>query len=506
MPTSDLPTELWLLILSYLPSSTFLKLIGVNRTFFELALNYKYEEVRFLSNDAQTLHIFKQLRHENISRRVHHLYLRPDFLLDLNDHEPSRKESLVDRRLTWMRKRFRPKASPEDLQSRRIPLAAGQLLQVAATSIVQCRRLQKITVIIPDHPVSSAFSPFLAALRHTLGHELQELCIKATLAKIPALLVPIANIRAQLPNLSSFDLTIPHSRDGAPASEAEETTSTLIHFLRSFKSSLSSFSLAPLVVYNMSPLFDGLEEMPNLKRFELVFVMCDLTFSKSLSLVDFLSRQSATLEHLVFDQRLPHKTFFPSRSSLGSFLTSEFTRVKMAKLHTFRVGSDSPSETLPPRLVPDILPCLQHLTIKRPSISPSTLPLILESTGGTLESLDISLWEFSTKDLDLLALRCPRLRRLTVGYSSCPSINIHYPTPSLFIVRPRPRGLWYEAYSSRRYPQWPLEYVRMGGTWLGRLDECGEIHPDVEMMDAVAQTVLPRVVEKDLERRCFHVT
>ncbi|KAH6904875.1 hypothetical protein BKA70DRAFT_1192552 [Coprinopsis sp. MPI-PUGE-AT-0042] len=495
MPTSDLPAELWLEILSYLPPSTFLKLIGVNRTFFELALNYKYEEVRFQSNGVRTLRIFKQLRQENISRRVRHLYLRPDFLLDLDSREPSRNEILVARGLAWMRKHFRPKVSPEELQSRRIP--ASQLLQVAVRSIVQCCHLRKATIIIPDHPVSSSFSPFLAALRGALGFELQELCIQATLAKIPALLTPIANMQAQLPNLSSFDLTIPHSRDGAPASEAEETTSTLIHFLRSFKSSLSSFSLTPLVVYNMSPLFDGLEEMPNLKKFELVFVMCNLTFSKSSSLVNFLSRQSATLEHLVFDQWPPHKTFFPSTSRLDSFLTTEFTRVKMAKLHTFRVGS----EALPSRLVPDILPFLQHLAVERPGVSSFNLPHILESTGGALESLNIWLPWFSTENLDLLASRCPRLRRLTVGYGRCASLNTHYPTPSL---RMKPRDVWYEPYSSRRYPQWPLEYVRMGTT--RRLDECGEIHPDAEMMDAVAQTVLPRVVEKDLERRCFHVT
>jgi F-box domain len=63
MPNSDLPTELWLHILSYLPSSSFMKLMGVNRTFFNLALDSKYDEVRLVSSDSRTLHVFEQLRY-----------------------------------------------------------------------------------------------------------------------------------------------------------------------------------------------------------------------------------------------------------------------------------------------------------------------------------------------------------------------------------------------------------------------------------------------------------
>lgn len=39
MPSPDFPTELWLEILSYLPPSYVLKLLGVSRILFELALD-----------------------------------------------------------------------------------------------------------------------------------------------------------------------------------------------------------------------------------------------------------------------------------------------------------------------------------------------------------------------------------------------------------------------------------------------------------------------------------
>ena len=62
MPTSDLPVELWLEILTYLPRSTPHKLIGVNRTLFELALNDLYEEDRLISDDKDMDKTFKQLK------------------------------------------------------------------------------------------------------------------------------------------------------------------------------------------------------------------------------------------------------------------------------------------------------------------------------------------------------------------------------------------------------------------------------------------------------------
>ena len=61
MPTPDLPLELWLEILSYLPRSALHRMIGINRTLFELALDEKYEEIRFLADNTEMAKIFRQL-------------------------------------------------------------------------------------------------------------------------------------------------------------------------------------------------------------------------------------------------------------------------------------------------------------------------------------------------------------------------------------------------------------------------------------------------------------
>jgi hypothetical protein len=368
---------------------------------------------------------------------------------------------------------------------------------MATQSIVQCSNLRKVTLIVHDHPICSLLAGFLSTLWATVGGSLEKLCIQATHMRIPLLLAPITDMRAKLSNLSSFDLTITHSRSMLAVEEAKRSTTTIIHFLKSFKTSLSSFSLTPLVVYNMCPLFDSLELMPKLKKLELIFVMCDLTFPNRSSLVSFLARHSATLEELVLDQRPPHSTFFPSYSHLGEFLTKEFAQVKMANLHTLQVGS----EKLPLKLVPEVLPKLRHLAVHTRTtagVCHSRLREILESTKGGLESLDIRLYDFTIEALDLFGSLCPQLRRLTVRYTVRTSLDLG--TPGLL----GPRETWFKPYSSRRYPNWPLEYLRLGTTGQWGSQECGELHPDTEMMNSVSKTVFPRTVEKDAQRTCLH--
>jgi hypothetical protein len=171
----------------------------------------------------------------------------------------------------------------------------------------------------------------------------------------------------------------------------------------------------------------------------------------------------------------------------------------MANLRTLRVGS----ENLPLKLVPEVLPKLRHLFVhtRTPGgICHSRLREILESTEGGLGSLDTRLRDFSINTLDLLTSLCPQLRRLTVGYTAGSP-----PEPGALVLA-RPPISWYNFFLSRQYPDWPLEYLRLGTIRVsGYLDqECGELLPDAEMMDFVAEAVCPRMVEKDASSPCHH--
>jgi hypothetical protein len=65
--TPDLPVELWLHLLDLLPKSYLRKMMGINRTLFELAMNEVYQEIRFIEDGRDMTRIFHQLRYTHPS-------------------------------------------------------------------------------------------------------------------------------------------------------------------------------------------------------------------------------------------------------------------------------------------------------------------------------------------------------------------------------------------------------------------------------------------------------
>lgn len=63
----DLPAELWMEILSYLPQGFLRKMIGVNRCMFEQGMNEIYREVRMCDYHGAELKTFEQMRYVTLS-------------------------------------------------------------------------------------------------------------------------------------------------------------------------------------------------------------------------------------------------------------------------------------------------------------------------------------------------------------------------------------------------------------------------------------------------------
>lgn len=57
----DLPIEVWLEVLSYLPRGFVWKMIGVNRALFEMGMDELYEEVRLMDYNGAGLKTFEQM-------------------------------------------------------------------------------------------------------------------------------------------------------------------------------------------------------------------------------------------------------------------------------------------------------------------------------------------------------------------------------------------------------------------------------------------------------------
>ncbi|EAU83530.2 hypothetical protein CC1G_04786 [Coprinopsis cinerea okayama7 len=499
MPTPDLPPEIWLEILEYFPPTFVPKMMGVNRFLFELGMNYKYEEVRLISDDKPSLRAFQQLGHQNIAKRVRHLYLRPAFLPGI-DEDPSLPEATGC--FDWL-----SSLKPSSLKSSKPPATITErILQVASRSLTNCTNLRELSIVIYDHVVTPSFAAFLDQIWDTVGESLQKLSIQTTAAKIPSLLSSISKQKGKIPNFNSFELVIMNSRFPLSSQQPMEATRTIEQFIMVFKENIHHISFSTLTTFDLAPLFQYLTNklLPKLTKFELWFVMCHATLSNRANLSSFLQANSETLEHLVLQPRPKFDVFFPDHGIdiLDRWLWEVSSAITLPNLHTLDVGTTATWKDDPqgwargrvslPMLVPDIAPTLRHLILRNYPFSIAEVKSVLEATNGVLLSLEIWVEIFSPKMLDSLANEwTPCLRDLTLAYcniGTCATIpDATY--SEMLAVRTQ--------ISSRRYPKWGLKRLR-----LGNRGSCGEIHVDRALSQAVKDTVTTNVEVYD-EDKCF---
>lgn len=78
----DLPTELWRHIAHFLPPEEIKRLYSVNQTFYHLAMDETYREVRFDCVNRDLLHNVDLLKSPDIARRVRSFHISSQLLLD----------------------------------------------------------------------------------------------------------------------------------------------------------------------------------------------------------------------------------------------------------------------------------------------------------------------------------------------------------------------------------------------------------------------------------------
>jgi hypothetical protein len=169
-----------------------------------------------------------------------------------------------------------------------------------------------------------------------------------------------------------------------------------------------------------------------------------------------------------------------------------FERLDLPKLCILRITCYVPSKHIHPlvhhsghrALVPHIMPNLQHLFIQNNvAWTDDGIRVLLCHTKQNLLSLELSLGTLTASTIDIIAANTPLLTFLALSFSSQ-----WYPDGDAYELR---------RISNRRYPDWPLEFIRVGP----RLRHCLEIHPRAKVAAAIAATVR-QSVEVELRPRC----
>ncbi|KAF5331821.1 hypothetical protein D9611_008929 [Ephemerocybe angulata] len=506
-PIPDLPPELWLEILYYLPRVAIYKMMCINRLLFNLAMQYKYEEICFITDDKGTLRTFEQLHHyENASRLVRRLYLRPAFLPGMDDtfEDSSVEDGLGMSQVTsftWLSDAlaFRLKTSP--LPHHSTDTTAQKALVAAASGLPRCTNLREITLIIYDHVITPEFREFLRQLWKRMGPGIQKLTIATTINKAPDLLKMVREHSRALPNLDSLDITIAHSRFPQEKGTAEAATSAIVNLVNKFKKSITHLTLSASIAFDFSAVLRALNVIPMLQKLELWY-----STPGSPELTRFLHAHNDTLEHLVLQPRPRFHCYFSSGSDeiLGKWILSALPTIILPKVKILDVGLQQKSRNvyngittpigppLPPLL--PIFPKLNTLTLTSSFLNLNELSSVLEVAQCQLESLSCHVWTFTPEMLACLVSKAPRLNRLNLMYDS---------------VEARDGSAWestnaapdiYTRIQAVRYPQWPLKYLRIGRRISGG---CGQCHPDAYLADLLQHAIsMDLVVDREMECGC----
>ncbi|KAG6832780.1 hypothetical protein H0H92_009398 [Tricholoma furcatifolium] len=86
----SLPVEIWLHVATFLPSSSIDELLGLNRLFFDLAMDARYGDIQFDKVTSKALKTLSQLRsYPTIARRVRNLTVFFDEVVRARENSPT---------------------------------------------------------------------------------------------------------------------------------------------------------------------------------------------------------------------------------------------------------------------------------------------------------------------------------------------------------------------------------------------------------------------------------
>ncbi|KDR72827.1 hypothetical protein GALMADRAFT_142557 [Galerina marginata CBS 339.88] len=533
MAAPDLPIELWLEILQYLPRSALHGMLGLSRVLFEVVMNDLYEEIRFISDDKAMLKTFDQMKFAGIASRVRRLLIQPAFLPALEERTgllPKVQDRLSSR--WWFNKplrisparpvvTFNPLGTPEELE-----VSRNKALRAATGALALCHNLQTVTIVLYDHTATPQFNLFLDSLWQspTIGvSNLRSLSIRTTPAKLPRLLLPLVESSKMFVNLEEVTFDITPSRLELAGNDHNRAVDALKSFFKAFGNNLIAVNLSSTRLHLVESVLGSMQPLLRLRKFELLTSLSSKQRWQPENISKFIANHASVLEHLTIKPYARRTVYHESDITYARWINpgindatrpSAFAGVVFPKLKSLDVGLRDPSETAP-YTWPPALPSRSHSSLlPNPSIfAPNITSLTLtdvslsfprirdlvnqlaedRSGGRILEKLNIMVETLTPPVFDILASKLPHLRMLTMDF------NIISDLEEVRTYREPDRSLEFrELIRARRYPRWKLQYLRLTSVGF----QCSARHPQPTDMGVVAES-LPSGVELDSSYDCY---
>ncbi|KAF8957119.1 hypothetical protein BDZ97DRAFT_121376 [Flammula alnicola] len=436
-----IPHEIWLHIAQFIPVRTLQDLIGLNSTFFELAMNYRYRQMSFAYLDNRMLRSLARLKDPAVAKRVRILHVYPGFLKEAldkerSDPEPILRRSLRDKladlaNLLLEQKLFikhprirliRTLKRPEDVVQIMLEVLSG-LPNVTDYYVTWCG--------LPS--ISATAVPFLSSVFQA---NLQKLSLELSLENVKSLLTP----SFQVQNLKELQLCI-HSENIDSVRERNEIMSThLAPAISRLRETLETLTIQSWEPADLSPMLRAIKSLPALDQLIIAIPVESIHLGDPAGLGEFLSAQQSSLRVLrLRATQYGGRGYTPNPVSFDSWIRQAIRGVTLSKLRVLDISSNLfPVYT-------SVL-CLNQFSLTITSLSltgsyrtyddvEEIISLVACHTRDEpLNTLRIGLVSLSPQLVHLISAQLPRLYRLelVVKYilphaHDSPELLIDYP-------------------------------------------------------------------------------
>ncbi|KAJ3711823.1 hypothetical protein DFJ43DRAFT_85258 [Lentinula guzmanii] len=333
----SLPNDVWLQIIEYMSPLAIQELYSVNSTFFNVAMDQRYQQISFSYLSRKMIWILARLKDPVVAKRVRILHLYPHFVKDaLDTMDLSSSQSLLSKfgelaGLIRDQKKLILKQKP------RLPLkfkTCRDLMQVMMEILSGLPNLTDYHVLWCGLP-SVGSDPALV-LSSPLRSSLRSLRLEVSLEKLQYILS--SSYTQPLPQLEEIDLFI--RIEHLHFERYDTILLMLARMISSLCSSLRKLTVQLWEPFDLSPLFAAISHLPLLDKLSLSIPMSFPNLGNPDGLIGFLNAHSNTLRSLsIRASELGGRSLMTHNEvQLGTWMDETFSKVHLSCLTALEIS------------------------------------------------------------------------------------------------------------------------------------------------------------------------
>ncbi|KAJ7928957.1 hypothetical protein B0H13DRAFT_2652864 [Mycena leptocephala] len=397
---SEIPTEIWLYIASFIPNDEILEFTGVNIHFYNLALEIRYSTIRIESVNLYTEKLLYRLRDPAVASRVRRLVVRP--VINLHKPEPS----AVVPATFWQR------VTSGYATGRKQPPSIDHVIDSLVQVFPGLINLTRFEVEAWDFDYD--LQNFFRSAWSSVGRQLETI----SMAGRPENFRQFVDSNPQLVSCTALSLQFTHELDPMAVAAVDE----IAPFINSLSPQLQSLKIWSWSTLDLSALFLNLGHFPQLHNFHLRAPF-NKAFSDPTGLTTILEANSATLDTIELRLNPAGSAMDPnSEQLLGKWLSSHrlnpsvLTNLKLLRMYPTTLSSGFDGLVMYIERSANTLTALavQDRYLDLDEVEALIAPVSHRGVDDGLETLRLNVRVWNAKFFDLLALKLPGLKSLSL--------------------------------------------------------------------------------------------